>query len=209
MLVEPDVSLAWNGIDLAASGYYGVYDSTSRWRLGEFALLCDYRLRLGRLELQPGLKYRLRPLDADHDILEANVATGYPLGPLRLVLNHAIAWPGSSLPYYGDAIASGRWNLPSRLELAAGAALGWGSPGYHARQMYDNKWAFDHLTGNVSLAYSVLDVFRLCPWVSYSTMLDSGLAAALRVRNRLAGFSAGLVIEAAMNSTTPGESFMY
>jgi hypothetical protein len=208
-LVEPDLSFAWSGINLAASGYYGVYDTTPKWTLGEVAIFGGYQISLGRLELEPGLKYRLRPLDTDRNILEANVSTGYPLGPLRLVLNNALAWPGGSLPYYGDAIASGGWNPSSWFELAADAALGWGSPGYHARQMYDNKWAFDHLTGDISVAYTVLDVFRLCPWVSYSTMLDPDLAAALRARNRLAGLSAGVAIEAVMNSKAPGQSFMY
>jgi hypothetical protein len=203
-VIEPSVSVAFDGISLTASGYYGYYDTNPGRTVGEFALLGGYRFRVHRFECQPGLRYRLRPLETDNNILEATVSACYPLGPLRLVVANAVAWPGAPLAYYGDAIVSGRWNPLPDFELAADASMGWGSPGYHARRMYTGKWAFDHLTGNISLAYTFLDIFRLCPSVSFSTMLAPSLAASLRARNRLAGLSAGFAIEAAMRSETPG-----
>jgi hypothetical protein len=209
MVIEPNVGVTFYGISLAASGYYGFYDTTPGRTVGEFAFLGGYHFRVRGFEFLPNLKYRRRPLETDNNILEATVSAGYPLGPLKLVVANAVAWPGAPLAYYGDAIASGRWNPLPDFELAADASVGWGSPGYHARRMYAGIWAFDHLTGDISLAYTFLDVFRLCPSVSFNTMLDPDLAAGLRARNRLAGLSAGFTIEATLSSETPGTDIRF
>jgi hypothetical protein len=208
-VIEPKLGFAFDGVSLAASGCYGLYDTTPGWTVGEFALLGGYRLRVHRFEFLPGLKYRRRPLETDNSILEATVSASCPLGPLRLSIANAVAWPGAPLAYYGDAIASGRWNPLPGFEVALDGSVGWGSPGYHTRRMYAGKWAFDHLTGNVSLAYTFLEVYRLCPWVSFSTMLDPDLAAGLRARNRLASLGAGFTIEAAMSSEMPGNDIRF